>query len=89
MTNFDFGGYINDDNKFEDTPLTDAEEKCLSPYGVFCAKLGRVKARQLYSVLLKISKKHSDESGGRPAILLDEDGGEFVSILEGPYERLS
>lgn len=82
MSNFDFGNYIDDENKFEETPLTEEEENCLSPYGVLCAKLGRLKARRVYAALVRISKRISDEKGGRPAILLDEDGGEFVTIHE-------
>jgi hypothetical protein len=82
MTNFDFGGFIDDDNKFEELPLTEVEENCLSPYGILCAMLGRVQARKAYARLVKIAQRISDVKGGRPAILLDEDGGEFVTIHE-------
>jgi hypothetical protein len=82
MSNFDFGNFIDDDNKFEEMPLTDAEENCLSPYGILSAMLGRLKARRVYNRLVKIAQRISDAKGGRPAILLDEDGGEFVTIHE-------
>lgn len=82
MSNFDFGSFIDDDNKFEETPLTEAEENCLSPYGVLCAMLGRLRARKVYNRLTSVAQRISEAKGGRPAILLDEDGGEFVTIHE-------
>lgn len=82
MSNFDFGNYLDDDNVFEEMPLTEAEERCLSPYGFLCAKLGRLRARRVFDGLLRIAQRISEEKGGRPAILLDEDGGEFVTIHE-------
>lgn len=81
MANFDFGEHINDENKAESFPLTEMEENCLSPYGVLCAELGRTKGKKLFATLLRITKRISDVKGGRPAILLDEEGGEFVSII--------
>lgn len=82
MSNFDFGDYIDDENKFNEMPLTEQEEDCLSPYGVLCAKLGRPKAKKIFAVLEKIARRVADKKGGKPAILFEEDGGEFVSIVE-------
>lgn len=81
MANFDFGEYINDENRFEELVLSEEQEDHLSPYGVFCAKLGRPRAKRLFDTLRRIAQRISAEQGGRPAILLDEEGGEFVSIL--------
>lgn len=86
MPNFDFGGYIDDDNKFEEMPLSKAEENVLSPYGVLCAKLGRVRARTLFSTLEDIARRISDEKGGTPAIVFNKRGGQFVTILEADDE---
>lgn len=82
MANYDFGDHIHDENKTESFPLTEREENCLSPYGVLAATLGRPRAKRLWETLLRITRRISDEKGGRPAILLDDDGGEFVSISE-------
>ena len=79
-TNFDFGGHINDENKYEEMPLSEAEEDCLSPYGVLCAKIGRLRARSVFETFTRIARRITVNQGGRPAILLDTDGGEFVSI---------
>jgi len=82
MSNFDFGDYIDDENKFDETALTEQEEDCLSPYGVLCAKLGRPKAKKIFNVLEKIARRVASKKGGKPAILFEEDGGEFVAIIE-------
>lgn len=81
-TNFDFGDHIDDENKFDEMPLTEQEEDCLSPYGLLCAKLGRIKAKKVFASLERIARRVANKKGGKPAILFDEDGGEFVAIIE-------
>lgn len=82
MSNFDFGGHIDDENKFEEMPMTTEEEDCMSPYGVLCASLGRLRARKIFATLEKIARRVADKHGGKPAIVFETDGGEFVSIIE-------
>lgn len=82
MSNFDFGGHIDDENKFDELPLTEAEENCMSPYGILCASLGRLRARKIFAALEKVARRVADEKGGKPAILFEHDGGEFVAIVE-------
>lgn len=78
--NFDFGGFIDDDNKaafdFHDRELP-AHITVLSGLQDFC---GKSRGRQIYGFLARMASRASEENGGQPGILFDEQGGCFVSF---------
>ena len=76
--NFDFGGFIDDDNP--DFETEHGFEEYLSVKALLQLKLGKVQGRRVYDMLEKIANETTEENGGRPGILFSEDGGEFVSF---------
>lgn len=76
--NFDFGGFIDDENPELETAY--GFEEYLTFKALLQLKLGEVRGRELYAVLEKIAQQTVEENGGRPGILFSEDGGEFVSF---------
>jgi hypothetical protein len=77
-SNFDFGGFIDDDNLHEEEDC--GFEDYLSVHGLLCLKYGDKRGNAIYQLLAKFAKKAAAESGGDPGLLFNDDGGEFVSF---------
>jgi len=77
--NFDFGGYIDDENVNEDEPDTGYEEY-LTVEALLQLKFGERRGSKIYKLLMRFGQKAAEENGGEPGLLFTEDGGEFVSF---------
>lgn len=82
--NFDFGGFIDDENKNEEADSTSAFEDGLSVRGVLCMKYGPIRGKSIYKTLLRMGMKAARENGGEPGLIFTEDGGHFVSFHAKP-----
>lgn len=78
-SNFDFGGFINDDNRFEEADDMSSFEDQLSVEAVLKMKFGD-KGKRVYATLCRLAKKAAANDGGAPGIIFTEDGGQFVSF---------
>ncbi len=76
--NFDFGDYIDDDNKYEDTPQSFDEH--LSVRGILCMKYGDARGKAIYRTLRSLALQAAKENGGEPGLIFTDDGGHFVSF---------
>jgi hypothetical protein len=84
--NFDFGGFIDDDNKYEESDSMAAFEQELSVRGVLCMKYGETRGMSIYRTLRKLAMKAARENGGEPGLIFTEDGGHFVSFHDKSSE---
>lgn len=78
--NFDFGNFIDDDNKAAydvDVGAVSPHLTVLSGLQKFC---GRSQGREIYGFLSRMAGRAAHENGGLPGILFDESGGCFVSF---------
>lgn len=79
-SNFDFGGYIDDENKYEESDDMADFEDCLSVQGLLCTKFGEARGKVIYKTLRRVAMKAVEENGGEPGLIFTEDGGQFVSF---------
>lgn len=84
--NFDFGGFIDDDNKYQEADSMDSFEQALSVRGVLCMKYGDARGQSIYRTLLRMAMKAARENGGEPGLIFTEDGGQFVSFHDKSSE---
>ena len=77
--NFDFGGFIDDENLNEDEPDVGYEEY-LTVEALLQLKFGERRGSKIYKMLMRFAKKAAEENGGEPGLLFTQDGGEFVSF---------
>lgn len=77
--NFDFGGYIDDENVNEDEQDIGYEEY-LTVEALLQLKFGDRRGSKIYKLLMRFGQKAAEENGGEPGLLFTEDGGEFVSF---------
>lgn len=77
--NFDFGGFIDDENVNEDAADVGYEEY-LTVEALLQLKFGERRGSKIYKLLMRFGKKAAEQNGGEPGLLFTEDGGEFVSF---------
>ena len=80
MSNIDFGGFIDDDNMYEDDVDELGFEEYLTVEALLCLKYGDKRGRAIYKLLAKYARRATADMGGEPGLIFDEDGGEFVSF---------
>ena len=78
--NFDFEGFIDDENRFEESDDMSSFEDQLSVEGLLRIKFGPVRGKAIYSTLSRLAQKAAAENGGEPGLIFTEDGGHFVSF---------
>jgi hypothetical protein len=84
--NFDFGGFIDDENKYEEADSTASFEQELSVRGLLCMKYGPIRGNGIYRMLRRMGMKAAKENGGEPGLIFTEDGGQFVSFHDRSNE---
>ena len=85
--NFDFGGYIDDENLNEDEADIGYEEY-LTVEALLQLKFGERRGSKIYKLLMRFAQKAAKENGGEPGLLFAKDGGEFVSFHNRNPEAL-
>lgn len=78
-SNFDFGGFIDDENVNEDEADVGYEEY-LTVEALLQLKFGDRRGSKIYKLLMRFGEKAAQENGGEPGLLFTKDGGEFVSF---------
>lgn len=78
-SNFDFGGFIDDENLHEDEADVGYEEY-LTVEALLQLKFGERRGSKIYKLLMRFGEKAAQENGGEPGLLFTKDGGEFVSF---------
>lgn len=78
-SNFDFGGFIDDENLHEDEADVGYEEY-LTVEALLQLKFGERRGAKIYKLLMRFGEKAAQENGGEPGLLFTKDGGEFVSF---------
>ena len=84
MANFDFGGFLNDDNLYADENEEAGFEEYLTVKALLCLKYGDKHGKSIFRLLNKYAKRAVQAAGmrGEPGILFDGEGGEFVSFSD-------
>lgn len=82
MANFDFGGFLDDDNLYGDENEEAGFEEYLTVKALLCLKYGDKHGKSIYRLLNKYARRAVKAAGmeGEPGILFDGEGGEFVSF---------
>ena len=82
--NFDFGGFINDENPYEEESAEEGYEEYLTVEALLCLKFGDKRGAAIYKLLRKYATRAAKEAGdgGEPGLLFNEDGGEFVNFRD-------
>lgn len=80
--NFDFGGFIDDENPYEEDNVEEGYEEYLTVEALLCIKFGDKRGSAIYKLLKKYAQRAAEAAGdgGDPGVLFDDDGGEFVSF---------
>lgn len=78
--NFDFGGYINEENHYAEVDELGATEDHLTVQALLQLKYGRVLGSSIYKDLARLANKAARQNGGEPGLIFTEDGGHFVSF---------
>lgn len=87
--NFDFGGFIDDENPYEEDNVEEGYEEYLTVEALLCIKFGDKRGAAIYKLLKKYATRAAKAAalGGEPGLLFTEDGGEFVSFQDGVAEK--
>lgn len=80
--NFDFGGHIDDENRYTEADDLGDTEKHLTVKALLCLKHGSCRGLKIYADLERMAKRVAREHGGDPAIVFSPDGGRFVSLTD-------
>jgi hypothetical protein len=80
--NFDFGGHINDENRYTEADELGKTEEHLTVKALLCLKHGPIRGPKIYADLERMARRVARKSGGEPAILFSDAGGEFVGISD-------
>ena len=80
MSNFDFGGFINEENPYVNENDEEGFEEYLTVKALLCLKFGDHRGSAIYRMLSKYAKRATKGMSGEPGILFDGEGGEFVSF---------
>jgi hypothetical protein len=80
--NFDFGGFIDDENPHEEDNVEEGYEEYLTVEALLCIKFGDKRGAAIYKLLKKYAVRAAEAAGdgGDPGLLINDDGGEFVSF---------
>lgn len=78
--NFDFGGYINDENRYAEVDELGVTEDHLTVQGLLQIKYGKSLGTSIYRSLARLANKAAAQNGGEPGLIFTEDGGHFVSF---------
>lgn len=78
--NFDFGGYINDENRYAEVDELGVTEDHLTVKALLRMKYGKGLGASIYKDLSRLAGKAAKQNGGEPGLLFTEDGGHFVSF---------
>lgn len=86
--NLDFGGFIDDDNPYEEESAEEGYEEYLTVEALLCIKYGDRRGAAIYKLLKKYASRAADAAGdgGEPGLLFTEDGGEFVSFCDSAVD---
>ncbi|NBT75165.1 hypothetical protein EBZ80_21425 [bacterium] len=86
--NMDFGGFIDDENPYEDENAEEGYEEYLTVEALLCVKFGDQRGAKIYRVLKKYATRAAQElDGGEPGLLFNDEGGEFVSFTDSVAEN--
>jgi hypothetical protein len=86
--NFDFGGFIDDENPYEEDDVEEGYEEYLTVEALLCIKFGDRRGAKIYKLLKKYATRAAQElDGGEPGLLFNDDGGEFVSFMDNAITR--
>ena len=82
--NLDFGGFIDDENPYEEENVEEGYEEYLTVEALLCIKFGDRRGAAIYRLLKKYATRAAQEAGdgGEPGLLFNDDGGEFVSFTD-------
>lgn len=82
MGNIDFNGHIDDENRrdYEAAEELYCFEDYLTVKALLCMHFGDRRGNDIYGLLYRMAKKIAEEMGGTPGLILNDDGGEFVSF---------
>jgi hypothetical protein len=81
--NFDFGGFIDDENPYEDDNEEEGYEEYLTVEALLCVKFGDRRGARIYKLLKKYATRAAQAlDGGEPGLIFNDDGGEFVSFMD-------
>ena len=78
--NFDFGGYINDENRYAEVDELGVTEDHLTVKALLRMKYGNGLGATIYKDLSRLADKAAEQNGGEPGLIFTEDGGHFVSF---------
>jgi hypothetical protein len=86
--NFDFGGFIDDENPHDDENVEEGYEEYLTVEALLCLKFGDRRGASIYKLLRKYATRAAEEAGGggEPGLLFNDDGGEFVNFRDSVIE---
>jgi hypothetical protein len=85
-SNFDFGGFVNDDHDNDSDNELNATD-AMSVRAVLGFKFGERRGDMIYKMLERLAKKAANSNGGLPGLLFTEEGGEFVSFHDNNSNR--
>jgi hypothetical protein len=80
IRNFDFGGYINDDNRYREADEIGPAEKHMTVQALLQMKYGKRLGGSIYRDLARLAGKAAEQNGGEPGLIFTEGGGHFVSF---------
>lgn len=80
IRNFDFGGYINDDNRYREADDLGAAEKHVTVRTLLQMKYGKRLGTAIYRDLERVAEKAAAHNGGEPGLIFTAGGGNFVSF---------
>jgi len=80
IRNFDFGGYINDDNRYREADEIGPAEKHMTVQALLQMKYGKRLGGAIYRDLARLAGKAAEQHGGEPGLIFTADGGHFVSF---------
>jgi hypothetical protein len=88
--NMDFGGFIDDDNPYEEDNVEEGYEEYLTVEALLCIKFGDRRGAAIYKMLKKYATRAAEAAGdgGEPGLLFNDDGGEFVSFTDSVAEDI-
>lgn len=78
--NYDFGGHINDDNKFRLADELGVSEKHMTVRTLLVVRYGVEMGKKIYEDLARMANKAAEQNGGEPGLIFDDNGGHFVSF---------
>jgi hypothetical protein len=85
--NYNFGGYINDDNKYRLADELDVSLPHVTVEALLCLRYGIETGKKIYADLSRLAHKAAEKNGGEPGLIFDDKGGHFVSFHDRDLEQ--